>query len=81
MIAFPVKHGLRNRLAVSAANRTRCPAPVVASAPAAPVIHRTCRWPLWGHQEQPTHRYCGAPVEPGKPYCAACARRAYTRGS
>jgi hypothetical protein len=30
-------------------------------APAAPrVIDGGCRWPLWGHRERPTHRYCGA---------------------
>jgi len=41
-----------------------------------------CRWPLWGHKERPTHRYCGDPVShrrDGAPraYCAAHAAVAF----
>lgn len=49
------------------------PAPVVTFKPFAA---RSCCWPLWGNNERPTHRYCGAAVMmkrdgmPG-PYCAA----------
>jgi hypothetical protein len=35
---------------------------------------RACQWPLWGHGERPTHRYCGAPSHGGASYCEAhCA--------
>jgi GcrA cell cycle regulator len=50
-------------------------------APAAPLVQfrpiqpRCCKWPLWGHQERPTHRYCERPTttrKDGLPdvYCA-----------
>lgn len=32
---------------------------------------KACLWPMWGHNERPTHRYCGKAVAPGwVPYCA-----------
>lgn len=41
-----------------------------------PLRERGCRWPAWG-MEPPTHRYCGEPQEPGKPYCAGHCAAAY----
>ncbi len=32
------------------------------------VTRRGCEFPMWGHAERPTHRYCGARVV-GGPYC------------
>lgn len=37
-----------------------------------------CRWPLWPHDAEPDHRYCGATrTRPGGSYCAAHAAKAY----
>jgi GcrA cell cycle regulator len=55
--------------------------PVPAAPPPPPVVtfkpfaFRSCCWPLWGNQERPTHRYCGAAVMMKRdgtpaPYCA-----------
>ena len=39
---------------------------------------KTCRWPLWGNDDAPTHAYCGeAVVRPGVPYCASHMARAW----
>ena len=56
------------------------PAPPAARPTAGTVTPRTCRWPLWGHGEVPTHRYCGAPATDMRPYCEAHCRIAYTAG-
>lgn len=39
---------------------------------------RTCRWPAWGHQEQPSMVFCGGTVAPGSVYCATHRRVAYS---
>lgn len=45
--------------------------------PTAPHVNAAgCAWPSWG-DGPPTHEYCGAPVLPERPYCAAYAARAY----
>ena len=38
-----------------------------------------CAWPLWANNERATFRCCGAPVTAGRPYCAAHAKRGYSR--
>ncbi len=35
-----------------------------------------CRFPLGGPTDPP-ERFCGAPAQPGQPYCPACRTRAY----
>ena len=37
---------------------------------------RTCLWPMWGHDERPTHRFCGGVSAVGS-YCAEHASVAY----
>lgn len=55
------------------------PAPrPVAAVPIVAAVSRPCCFPLWG-EERPTHRYCGEPGIPGKPYCPAHARKVYSR--
>lgn len=67
--------------AVAAAPAESVPSPAPAPTPrAAPA--RVCAFPLWGHGERPTHRYCGSPIAvrtDGTPaiYCAACYRKAH----
>lgn len=34
-----------------------------------------CKWPSWGHDERPTHVYCGAERPGLGPYCAAHERK------
>lgn len=51
------------------------PAPLMV-APRVSVPPGRCRFPLWGDQERPTHRYCDAPRARGI-YCAAHADRCY----
>lgn len=36
-----------------------------------------CCWPLWGHNDRPTHRYCDAPSIAGMAYCPEHASVAY----
>lgn len=40
---------------------------------------RECRWPVNDAPKGGTHLFCGAATEPGKPYCAAHAKRAGSR--
>lgn len=61
--------------APDAADPFNAPAAPVAPAPAGlPRGGRTCCWPMWGHRERPTHRYCEEPTDPTRgltePYCA-----------
>jgi GcrA cell cycle regulator len=42
-----------------------------------PVLADKCVWPLWGHQERPTHRYCERPSE-GR-WCEEHCRLGYER--
>ena len=37
-----------------------------------PATGEGCRMPLWGHQDRPTHFYCGAPRVGSTSWCAAC---------
>ncbi len=37
---------------------------------------RVCRWPM-GHPGEPDFHFCGAPVNPGFPYCVEHCGRAY----
>ena len=64
--------------------RPTSPAPLVVDALFAVTITgltaRTCRWPLWGHDDRPNRKslYCGLPpLAPDQPYCAAHAHLAY----
>ena len=43
------------------------------------LTNRTCRWPLWGHDDRPGDegRYCGLPPASGEPYCTPHCRLAY----
>jgi GcrA cell cycle regulator len=52
--------------------------PVPAPSPLAGLRLRTCCWPI-GEPRTPGFRFCDAPSEPGRPYCAEHARRAYVR--
>jgi len=36
-----------------------------------------CCWPLWGHNDKPTHRYCDGPSLVGMTYCPEHASVAY----
>jgi GcrA cell cycle regulator len=54
-----------------------------AAAPAAPVRASnykgpTCQWPL-GDPTSQDFKFCGAPIEPGRPYCAQHCEQAYIR--
>lgn len=40
---------------------------------------KKCQWPH-GHPGEKGFHFCGAPVEPGKPYCTPHCQRAYRRG-
>lgn len=51
--------------------------PVALPAPAGTFCKGPCRWPLWGDNERPTHRFCEKPRERGA-YCAEHGGRAYT---
>ena len=51
---------------------------VVASPP-----QKLCCWPMWGRQERPTHRYCGAELDGqggpiGRGYCTVHRARSFT---
>ena len=35
------------------------PIPIPPPTPRVSVVAEGCRWPLWGHDEAPTHVYCG----------------------
>ena len=37
-----------------------------------------CCWPLWDDQDRPDGRFCDNPRVPGRPYCTAHCRRAYS---
>ena len=58
------------------------PQPALRPAPAPVKLVRvsgkgpSCQWPS-GHPGQPDFHFCGKPAEPGKPYCAEHAARAY----
>lgn len=39
---------------------------------------RACCWPMWGHNERPTHRYCDGMAVAGRAYCGEHAAIAYT---
>ena len=39
---------------------------------------RACCFPLWGHHERPTHRYCDGMAVAGRAYCGTHAAIAYT---
>lgn len=39
---------------------------------------RACCFPLWGHNERPTHRYCDGMAVAGRAYCSEHAAIAYT---
>ena len=41
-------------------------------------IIRTCQWPI-GHPGTREFRFCGDPIERGRPYCCDHARLAYVR--
>lgn len=41
---------------------------------------KTCSWPV-GDPKQPDFQFCGAPSEPGRPYCATHCAQAYQRKS
>jgi GcrA cell cycle regulator len=61
---------------------TEAPEPFfLASLPTATVSNTrppgACCWPLWGHNERPTHRYCDGPSLVGMAYCPAHASVAY----
>jgi GcrA cell cycle regulator len=36
-----------------------------------------CRWPMWGIDERPTHRYCDAPRLASKAYCGEHCAKAF----
>jgi GcrA cell cycle regulator len=52
------------------------PEPAVRFQPRRPA---QCCWPLWGDKERPTHVYCVAQANPGKPYCTEHQTLAYVR--
>jgi GcrA cell cycle regulator len=60
------------------------PAPVPQMAPTAARTvkaapgSRACMWPV-GDPKQPGFHFCGAPAEPGRPYCAGHCSVAYHR--
>jgi GcrA cell cycle regulator len=41
---------------------------------------KSCSWPM-GDPKQPGFHFCGAPSEPGRPYCANHCHQAYQRKS
>lgn len=41
------------------------------------LLRSQCAWPLWGNKDRPSFRCCGAPVEPGRPYCSGHSAVAY----
>jgi transposase-like protein len=46
------------------------------------IVPSGCRWPRWGHDERPTHVYCGKPVLRAKwpgVYCEECRAKAFRR--
>jgi GcrA cell cycle regulator len=51
--------------------------PVQRAAPApVPGSSKSCMWPL-GDPKQPDFHFCGAPAEPGRPYCSQHCAAAY----
>ena len=70
--------------APEAAKPATQPAPVPQMAPApsrtvkAATGSRACMWPV-GDPKQPGFHFCGAPAEPGRPYCAGHCSVAYHR--
>lgn len=39
-----------------------------------------CKWPMWGHREAPTHRYCDKPQrDVGDAYCSHHMEKAHVR--
>jgi len=46
-----------------------------------PYTTKTCRFPLWGDDEKPTHEYCQHPRIIGKPYCEEHARLCFIKPS
>ena len=51
--------------------------------PEAPATDDTagCRYPMWGHDEKPTQKFCGAPRMPGRPYCEPHTKLTYVAPS
>jgi len=47
-----------------------------AAAAVAASTRGSCRWPLGGHPNEESFRFCGAPARDGKPYCADHVRAA-----
>jgi GcrA cell cycle regulator len=79
--------GISKNAVVGKAHRLRLPSrqsPIRREAKAAPVPREVgagaCQWPI-GDPVQPGFGFCGAPVVPGKPYCAQHCAVAYTRVS
>lgn len=74
--------GLKSRPSPIRTERERERRP--AAAPSAPdvrprrVSDRDCHWPI-GNPREPGFRFCGAPAEPDRPYCAAHCAIAYRR--
>lgn len=68
-------------VAPTAADAAPAPRPAPTVIPSAG--GRTCCWPLWGHRDRPTHRYCGDPIDAThgltEPYCAEHRAIAWVR--
>lgn len=66
--------------AVPAAAPAPAPAPKLPAAPAIKAApgSRGCMWPM-GDPKQPDFHFCGAPAEPGRPYCSEHCTVAYHR--
>ena len=40
-----------------------------------------CRFPLWAHDEAPTHEFCEKPAVLGESWCPACRRIVFSKGA
>jgi len=77
------------RTARTAPQKPAAPKPAIAAAKPPPPLRRkrsadqkgpACQWPF-GDPRLPGFHFCGAPSEPGKPYCDEHCARAYNRVS
>lgn len=58
------------------------PSPIKLEGPPRPRVGKykgpTCQWPI-GDPSSQEFKFCGAPIEPGRPYCANHCEQAYIR--
>ena len=74
-VGDPLPHGNVYRWEQLALDRVTPTSPPIA---VKPMAAGCCVFPMWGHRERPTHRYCGAATERGG-YCGAHYAVCYTR--